>query len=317
MRRLLLVALLLAGPASAQGFPDRAPRILGGFAAGGTSDIINRILAEAAFATLGHRPVVEVRTGANGFIAAGEAVRSPADGYTIVQCATGLLTITPELPGANMPIDPSRDLIPIANFAHSSQMMVVSKNSPFHSVAEVLAAARARPGEVSYASAGIGSVSHLSGARLEQAANIRMLHVPYRGAALGVLDVMAGRADLIITNLGDAMQQIRGGEMRLLAFADGIGSPAFPDAPQIGATVPGYAVSGWFGYCAARGTPEAVIGRWAEAIRAATADPATLRRFAENGLVARFEAPGAFSRTIAADRASWRDVILGANIRAE
>jgi len=317
MKKLLLAALLIAGTASAETFPERPPRILGGFAAGGTSDIINRILAEAAVATLGQRPIVEVRTGANGFIAAGEAVRSGADGYSIVQCATGLLTITPELPGANMPIDPARDLVPIANFAHSSQVMVVGKDSPLRSVADVLAAARARPGAISYASAGIGAVSHLSGARLEQLAGVRMLHVPYRGAALGVLDVRAGRADLIITNLGDAAQQIRAGEMRLLAFADGIGSPAYPDAPQIGATVPGYAVSGWFGYCAARGTPEAIIGRWAEAIRTAANDPATLRRFAESGLVARYEDPAAFSRTIAADRATWRAVIREANIRVE
>jgi tripartite-type tricarboxylate transporter receptor subunit TctC len=317
MKRLLLAALLLAGTAQAQSFPDRQLRILGGFAAGGTSDIINRILAEGALATLGQRPVVEVRTGANGFIAAAEAVRSGADGSSIVQCATGVMTITPELPGANMPIDPSRDLIPIANFAHSSQVMVVGKDSPLRSVADVIAAARARPGAITYASAGIGAVSHLSGARLEQLANIQMVHVPYRGAALGVLDVMAGRADLIITNLGDAAQQIRGGEMRLLAFADGIGSPAFPNAPQIGATVPGYAVSGWFGFCAARGTPEAIVARWAEAIRVAASDPATLRRFAENGLVARYEAPAEFSRTIAADRVTWREVIRGANIRAE
>lgn len=317
MKKLLLIALLLGSAAQAQNLPDRPLRILGGFAAGGTSDIINRLLAEGVVPTLGQRPVVEVRTGANGFIAAGEAVRSGADGSSIVQCATGLMTITPELPGANMPIDPARDLIPIANFVHSSQVMVVAKDSPFRSVADVLAAARARPGTVTYASAGIGAVSHLSGARLEQLANIQMVHVPYRGAALGVLDVMAGRADLIITNLGDAAQQIRGGEMRLLAFADGIGSPAFPDAPQIGATVQGYAISGWFGFCAARGTPEAVVGRWAEAIRVAAADPATLRRFAESGLVARYEAPAEFSRTIAADRATWREVIRGANIRAE
>lgn len=317
MKKLLLAALLLAGTAQAQNLPDRPLRILGGFAAGGTSDIINRLLAEGAAATLGQRPVVEVRTGANGFIAAAEAVRSGADGSSIVQCATGVMTITPELPGANMPIDPARDLIPIANFVHSSQVMVVAKDSPFRSVADVIAAARARPGTITYASAGIGAVSHLSGARLEQLANIQMVHVPYRGAALGVLDVMAGRADLIITNLGDAAQQIRGGEMRLLAFADGIGSPAFPDAPQIGATVQGYAVSGWFGFCAARGTPEAIVGRWAEAIRVAAADPATLRRFAESGLVARYEGPAEFSRTIAADRATWREVIRGANIRAE
>lgn len=318
MKRLLLFAgLLIVLPATAQNFPERTPRILGGFAAGGTSDIVNRILAESAATTLGMRPMVEVKTGANGFIAAAEAVRSPADGHTIVQCSTGLLTITPELPGANMPIDPSRDLIPIANFAHSTQIMVVAANSPYRTVADFLAAARARPGTLTYASAGIGAVSHLSGARLERMAGVQLLHVPYRGAALGVLDVLAGRADTIITNLGDAAAQIRAGEMRLLAFADGIGTPAFPGVPQIGDTVPGYAVSGWFGFCAPRGTPEANVGRWAEVVRIATQDATTQRRLTESGLVPRFEGPAAFSATILADRAIWREVIRGAGIRVE
>ena len=314
---ILLAGLLLSLPVAAQTFPERTPRILGGFAAGGTSDIVNRILAESAATTLGMRPVVEVKTGANGFIAAAEAVRSPHDGHTIVQCSTGLLTITPELPGANMAIDPNRDLIPIANFAHSTQVMVVATNSPYRTVADFLAAARALPGTLTYASAGIGAVSHLSGARLERMAGVQLVHVPYRGAALGVLDVMAGRADTIITNLGDAAAQIRAGEMRLLAFADGIGSPAYPGVPQISEAVPGYAVSGWFGFCAPRGTPEAVVGRWSEAIRIATQDPTTQRRFSESGLVPRYEAPATFSATIAADRAIWRDVIRGASIRVE
>ncbi len=282
MRRLLVIAsLLLASPAWAQGFPERPPRILGGFAAGGTSDTVNRILAESAAATLGIRPVVEVRTG------------------------------------ANPPVDPDRDLVPIANFAHSTQAMVVAANSPHRTVADFLAAARQRPGTLTYASAGIGAVSHLSGARLEQLAGVRLVHVPFRGAAPGVLEVMAGRVDTIITNLGDAAAQIRAGELRLLAFADGIGSPAFPAVPQIAADVPGYAVSGWFGFCAPRGTPEPVLARWVEAIRAASQDAPMQRRLAESGLVPRFEDPSEFSRTISADRAGWREVIRGAGIRAE
>ncbi len=313
MRRLLLALLLLGGAAQAQ----QPARILGGFAAGGTSDMVNRIMAEGAAASLGARPVVEVRTGANGFLAAAEAARSPADGSTVVQCSTGMLTISPELPGAQMPVDPHRDLVPIANFAHSTQAMFVAATSPFRTVEEFLAAARARPGTLTYASAGIGAVSHLSGARLEQMAGVQLVHVPFRGAAPGVVEVMAGRVDAIITNLGDAVQQVRGGSMRMLAFADGIGSPAFPGVPQVGAAVPGYAVSGWFGFCAPRATPEPVIARWAEAIRAAVEDPATLRRLGENGLVPRFEDPAAFARTIATDRATWGAVIRNAGIRAE
>ncbi|MCW8085669.1 Bug family tripartite tricarboxylate transporter substrate binding protein [Sabulicella glaciei] len=313
----LLAACLLPAFAAAQGFPDRPPRILGGFAAGGTSDIVNRILAESAAQTLGQRPVVEVRTGANGFIAAAEAARSAPDGHTIVQCSTGMLTISPELPGVQTPIDPARDLQPIANFAHSTQVMAVTANSPHRTVAGFLDAARGRPGTLTYASAGIGSVSHLSGARLEQMARVPLVHVPFRGAAPGVLDVMAGRVDTIITNLGDVAQQVRGGEMRLLAFADGIGMDGFPGVGQIGDTVPGYAVSGWFGYCAPRGTPEPVVARWADAIRAATEDAATRQRLLQSGLVPRFEDPARFSQTIAADRAAWGAVIRSGNIRAE
>ncbi len=318
MNRLVVAALaaitLASAPAAA--FPDRPVRILGGFAAGGTSDIINRLTAEAVAANFGQRPVVEIRTGANGFIAAAEAARSPADGHTVVQCSTGMLTITPELPGAQMPIDPSRDLVPIANLVHSTQVMVVSARAPYRSVAEVVAAARARPGTITYASAGIGAVSHLSGARFAQLGQLEMIHVPYRGAAPGVLDVAAGRADMIITNLGDVAGQVGEG-LRLLAFADGIGSPRFTGVGQVSEALPGYAVSGWFGLCGPRGMPDAVVARWVEALRTGFADPALQQRLVENGLTPRFEDPATFTRTIATDRAMWGETIRAANIRVE
>lgn len=311
-----LAALLFCSAPQAQGFPDRPPRILGGFAAGGTSDIVNRLIAEAVAPDFGQRPVVEVRTGANGFIAAAEAARGAPDGLTVVQCSTGLLTISPQLPGAQIPIDPARDLVPIANVAHSSQVMVVSAGSPYRSVAEFVAAARERPGRLTFASAGIGSVSHLSGARLAQAAALELVHVPYRGAAPGVLDVAAGRADTIITNLGDVVAQLGEG-LRLLAFADGIGSPRFAGVPQVSDTLPGYAVSGWFGLCGPRSLPPALARRWFEALRNGFDDPALRRRVEENGLVLRLEDSAAFARTVEADRQGWGKVIRAAGIRAE
>ncbi|MBR0662963.1 tripartite tricarboxylate transporter substrate binding protein [Roseomonas hellenica] len=318
MKRLLVAALALLslGSLPAGAFPDRPPRILGGFAAGGTSDIVNRLLAEAVAPHLGLRPVVEVRTGANGFIAAEAAARSAPDGHTVVQCATGLLTVTPNLPGAQLPIDPARDLVPIANIVHSTQAMVVAARSPYRSVAEVLAAARARPGTITYASAGIGSVSHLSGARLAQLGGLDLVHVPYRGAAPGVLDVAAGRTDLIITNLGDVAGQIGEG-LRLLAFADGIGSPRYAGTGQVSDALPGYAVSGWFGLCGPRGMPEPVITRWVEAIRAGFADAAIRQRLQENGLTLRLEDSAGFARTIEQDSRLWREVIRAASIRVE
>ncbi|HEV7458181.1 MAG TPA: tripartite tricarboxylate transporter substrate binding protein [Roseococcus sp.] len=318
MKKIAFIALAagMLAATGAQAFPDRPIRILGGFAAGGTSDLVNRLTAEAVSGAFGQRPVVDIRTGANGFIAAAEAARSAPDGHTVVQCSTGLLTITPELPGAQMPMDPARDLVPIANLVHSTQVMVVSARSEYRSVADVVAAARARPGSITYASAGIGSVSHLSGARFAQTGRLDLTHVPYRGAAPGVVDVAAGRATTIITNLGDVAAQLGEG-LRLLAFADGIGSPRFPGVAQISETLPGYAVSGWFGLCAPRGLPEAVLGRWVEALRAGFGAPALQQRLLEYGLTPRFEDPATFARTIATDRAAWGETIRAGGIRVE
>jgi tripartite-type tricarboxylate transporter receptor subunit TctC len=315
MKKLAIATAFLLFGASlpAAAFPDQQVRILGGFAAGGTSDIVNRLVAEAVAPSFGQRPVVEVRTGANGFIAADAAARSQPNGHTVVQCSTGMMTVSPQLPGAQLPIDPAQDLVPIVNIVHSTQAMVVSARSPHRSVADVLAAARAKPGSISYASAGIGSVSHLSGARFAQLGQLDLVHVPYRGAAPGVLDVAAGRADLIITNLGDVAGQLGEG-LRLLAFADGIGSPRFPDAGQVSDALPGYAVSGWFGLCGPRGMPQEAIARWAEAIRKGFADAALQQRLQENGLTLRFEEPDAFARTIDQDRRLWGEVIRAARI---
>ncbi|MFC4167749.1 Bug family tripartite tricarboxylate transporter substrate binding protein [Teichococcus aestuarii] len=321
-RVLGLAALLASAPlalsrAAEGAFPDRPPRIIGGFAPGGTSDIVARLVAEAVAPAFGQRPVVENRTGANGAIAAEAVARAAPDGHTVLQCATGLLTITPQLPGAQMPLDPAQELVPIVNVAHSTQVMVVAAQSPYQDVAGFLAAARRQPGRLSYASAGIGSVSHLSGARLAQQAGLGLVHVPYRGAALGVVDVVAGRADTIITNLGDVVAQIQGGGLRLLAFADGIGSPLFPEAPQISATVPGYAVSGWFGLCGPRGMPAGLVARWAAAVRQGMDTPEMRRRLQELGLTPRLEEPARFAETIAQDHRDWGAVIRAGGIRVE
>lgn len=313
----LLLFAVMSGPAAAQApFPDRPPRILGGFAPGGTSDLVSRLLADAVSPLLGQRVVVENRTGAAGMIAAETMVRGPADGYTIFQCAS-LVTVLPELPGARLTLDPFTDMVPVANAAHSSQAMVVKADAPWHDVAAFLAEARARPGALTYASSGIGSLSHLSGARLEGLAEVQLLHVPYRGAALGILDVIGGRTSAMITNLGDVVRQAQGGQLRLLGFADGLGSPLFPDAPLIKATVPGYEISGWFGFCGPRGMPAEALTRWQDAIGQALRDPAVQKRLLDNGLTPRFEDATAFGRTMQADRLVWRETIRAGNIRAE
>ncbi|SDD22301.1 Bug family tripartite tricarboxylate transporter substrate binding protein [Belnapia rosea] len=312
----LLGAALCMGPAMAQP-ADRPLRIVAGFAPGGTSDIVARVVAEGVAQSLGQRPVVENRTGANGFIAAEAVVRGPSDGSTVLQCPMGSMTISPEIPGMHIPIDVSQDLVPVANVARSSYAVVTGARSPYRTLEELLAAARARPGALSYGSAGIGTAQHLSGERLKGMASVDLVHVPYRGAAPAALDLIAGRIDILITNLGDVIRQVQGGELRLLALADEAGWPDFPDAPRLPRIVPGLEVIGWFGICGPRGMPEEAVARWADAIRASLGGAELRKRLLDNGLAPAFEDPQAFAQTIARDRRMWGETIRAARIRAE
>ncbi len=314
MKRLLLTLLLLPAIAQAQ---DRPPRVLAGFAPGGTGDLVARLIAEGAAQHLGVRPVVENRTGANGFIAAEAVARSTPDGSTVLQCPMGTMTISPELPGAALPVDPRTELVPVANFALSSYGVVTGARSPYRTLQELLAAARARPGGLTYASAGIGTAQHLTGARLAAMAGLDMLHVPFRGAAPAALEVIAGRVDLLITNLGDVVGQIRSGDLRLLALADREGVPEFAAAPRLPDIVPGLEVAGWFGLCGPRGMAPAAVARWADALAAALREPAIRQRLLENGLTPVIEGPDAFAGRMARDRQAWGETIRRAGIRAE
>jgi tripartite-type tricarboxylate transporter receptor subunit TctC len=311
----LLAGLLGTLPAAAQ-FPDRPLRLVSGFAAGGASDLLSRIVAEAVSPLIGQRIVVENRTGVNGVIAAEAVARSAADGYTAFQCPMSTMSITPQLQGANLPLDPGAELVPVSNVALSSYGLVVAAGSPHRSVADLLAAARARPGQLTFASAGVGSAQHLSGELLKRLAGVDMVHVPYRGAAPAIVDILGGRTDFMITNLGDAARQIQGGELRLLGQGDPSIFPLFPDNPRIAETVPGFEVTGWFGICLPKATPRGPVERWAGAIRRAMDDPALVRRLQDAGFTPLYEDPEAFARRLAQDRRTWRDVIQAGNVRA-
>lgn len=309
-------ALLVAGAAQAQP-TDRPTRIMVGFAPGGTTDITARVVAEGVAPRFGHRAVVETRTGANGFLAAEAVVRGPNDGSTVLLCPMGPMTISPEMPGMHIPINVGQDLVPVANVARSSYVVVTGASSPYRTLQDLIAAAKARPGALTYASAGYGAAQHLSGERLKRLTGTDMVHVPYRGAAPAALDVIAGRADVLITNLGDVIGQIKGGQLRLLAMGDREGWPDFPDAPRLPDIVPGLEVIGWFGICGPRGMPEEAIVNWAEAIRQGLQDATLRQRLIESGLAPNFEDPATFARTIARDRQAWGETIRAAGIRVE
>lgn len=311
-------ALLWSGAALAQSsLPDRPLRIISGFAPGGSSDTLTRLIAEAISPTLGQRVVVENRTGVNGVVTAAYVAQSPPDGAMIYQCSMSTLAITPQLQGATLPLDPGVDTTPVANVALSSYGLFVGASSEYRSVADVLAAARARPGRITFASPGAGSAQHLSGELMKSLAGVDMTHVPYRGTAPAVLDLMAGRIDFMIGNLGDATRQTLSGDLRLLGIGDPTPSPVFPNAPRIAETLPGFDVTGWFGMCGHKEMPDVLRQIWANAIGRAMQDATVRQRLADLGFTPHFENTADFARRLEADRRTWREVIRAGNVTAE
>ena len=307
-----LIALTLNTAAAQQ-----PVRMLYGFAAGGSGDLAARLLADVASKELGQRVVVENRTGANGMIAAEGAARGPTDGSNVLFCTTGNMTIVTELPGAQLPINPATDLIGIGQLLRSTFGLVVSKDSPYRSVQDLVADARANPGKVSSATPGVGSVQHLSTELLGQKIGAKMVHVPYRGSQAALQDLLANRTSFSITNLGDVIGHIRSGQLRLLGLGDPLGKRFFPEAPMIAEVVPGFETYAWFGLCGPKGMPDAVVERWEKAIKAAVDDPTVSQKLLDNGMVPAFADSAALKKTMDENRRNYREVIRAANIKAE
>lgn len=318
MMGLVLIALAVQKAAAQQpAFSDRSIRMLYGFAPGGSGDMAARLLADVASRVLGQRVVVENRTGANGMIAAEAAARGPTDGHNVLFCTTGNMTIVTELPGLQLSVNPATELIAIGQLLRSTFGLVVGKESPYHSIQDLVAAARANPGTISYATPGVGSVQHLSTELLSQKLGIKMVHVPYRGSQAALQDLIAGRTNFSITNLGDVISHVRSGSLRLLALGDPLGKRFFPDAPMISDVAPGFETYAWFGLCGPTGMPAAVVKRWEQAIKAAVEDPAVSQKLLDNGMVPAFADAAALTKTMEENRRNYREVIRAANIRAE
>ena len=315
---LALVALTFQTATAQQpAFPDRTVRMLYGFAAGGSGDMAARLLADVASKELGQRVVVENRTGANGLIAAEGAARGPTDGSNVLFCTTGNMTIVTELPGAQLPINPATDLIGLGQLLRSTFGLVVGKDSPYRSIQDLVADARAHPGKVSYATPGVGSVQHLSTELLGQKLAAQMVHVPYRGSQAALQDLFAGRTSFSITNLGDVISHIRSGQLRLLGLGDPLGKRFFPDAPMIAEVAPGFETYAWFGLCGPTGMQDAAIKRWEKAIKTAVDDPTVSQRLLDNGMVPAFTDSAALKQTMEENRRNYREIIRAANIKAE
>jgi len=257
----VLIALLLSPLlAFAQGYPTKPVKMIVPYAAGGTTDVLARIMADKLTQGLGQTVVIEYKPGAGGTIGADAAAKSPADGYTMVMGAPGSHSTATSL-YAKLPYDPVKDFAPIVHVANVPNSIVVHPSLAVKSVPELIAYAKARPGELTYGSAGTGATTHLTGELFALLANVKLTHIPYKGSGQAMVDLLGGQIQMMFENLPGAATQIRSGKIRGLAVTSLRRSAAFPDLPAVSETLPGFEVVAWFALFAPAGTPAAIVAR--------------------------------------------------------
>ena len=313
-----LVGIGLApNPLSAQDFPTRPVTIIVASTAGGGTDIVSRIVADQLAKELGQPFVVENRPGSGSVTGTAFAAHATPDGYTLQTGLNASMAVNPSL-FANLPYDPIRDFAPVGMLAEFPFVVVVSKNFPAHSIKELIALAKARPGEINYASAGNGTGQHLSMELFKLMTGTNLTHVPYRGAAPAYSDVISGQVPVFIDNLASGLGQIKGGNVRALAVTGKERSPLLPDVPTVEeAGVPGYVYYTWFGLWAPKETPPPTVDKLHDALKRALADPTVKARIAADAgqpLDMPLADIGPFLKS---EIAKWADVVKRAGITVE
>jgi tripartite-type tricarboxylate transporter receptor subunit TctC len=289
-----------AGFAQAPWAPDRPVRFVVGFAPGGSTDTTARVVAQGIAAGLGQQVVVENRTGAAGNIATEFVARSAADGHTLIVASMGSHAVNAAL-YRNLSFDPVRDFAPVSLVALSASLLVVRKDLPVASVAELIARARANPGALNCGTAGAGSSQHFAAALFEHRAGIRFTQVVYRGGAPAMADLVSGRIDLLFTPVVEAMQQVRDGQVKALGITAGRRSLAMPDAAPIGETLAGYEFNSWLGLFAPAATPRPAIERLSREIASALRTAAARDRLEQLGYQPVGSTPEEFATFFAAE----------------
>jgi len=311
------VAALAGAPVWAQSKIGGDVRFYCGFAPGGTADLLCRILADAVTPEVSQKVIVDTKTGASGFIANETVANGAPDGRTIGLAAMAAMCVAPVMPGQKLPINVDTDLTPIANIAGVYNMLVFGKHVPFRTVPELIEQAKKNPGKLSYASAGNGTSQHLAGELFQKMAGVKLLHVPYRGGAPAIQDMVAGNCDMMFGNMPEFLGQIGGGGLIPIAFGSPHPSPLFPNLPVISKYLPGFEVVNWFAVFGSKGLPADLVGAWNKALRVAVAKPDVQKRFVENGMDTVIGSPEELKATIVADRKKWAAVIQEAGIRAD
>lgn len=298
-------------------WPTRPMTLIVPFPPGGTTDLLARLVARETGQRLGQSMVVENRPGAGGGIGAAAVARARPDGYTLVMGTLGTQVTNPFI-YAEVPYDATRDFAPVTLVANTPNVFLVSARQPIASMAQLREQARREPGKLNYASTSLGGSPHLSGELYTKMAGVDIRHVPYKGAAPAMTDLLGGQVHVMIDNLPSAMAQIQAGTVRALAVTTPERVPLLPDVPTVAqAGLPGYEVNAWFGLLAPAGTPAAITQRIQSALAEAFSDPAIRAQVESLGAIPVASTPQVFADIIQSDTAKWRRVISEAAIQPQ
>jgi tripartite-type tricarboxylate transporter receptor subunit TctC len=301
--------------AKAQAYPTRPVRIIVGFAAGGTNDILARLIGQWLSDKLGQPYIVEDRPGAGGNIAAEAVVRSRADGYTLYLASPSDTVNATLYDKLNFSF--ARDIAPVASIMRTPLVVVVNPSVPARTVSELIAYAKANPGKLNMGSAGNGTSPHVAGEMFKMMTGVDMQHVPYRGGAPAVSDLIGGQVQVMFAVMSDCIEHVRAGRLRDLAVTTATPSEALPGIPTVADVLPGYESSYWVGIGAPKNTPVDIVEKLNKEINRALADPTIKARLADLGASVLSGSPADFGKLIADETEKWGKVVRAANIRAE
>jgi tripartite-type tricarboxylate transporter receptor subunit TctC len=299
-----------------QAYPNKPVRLVVPFVAGGATDIVARLVAQKLSAAWGQSIVVENRGGAGGNIGAEAVAKSPPDGYTILVTSGSIVTVNPHM-YKKMPFDARKDLMPITNLASGPQVLVVNNSVPARNLREFMALARAKPGQMNFGSAGIGSQVHMAAESFIYAAGIDAQHIPYKGEAVAYTDLVGSQVQFMVGNIAGAAAHISAGRIRALGVTSARRSPMLADVPTLAeAGLAGFENTGWFGFMAPAGTPRSIIDKIHADTVKVLADPEVREKLTQQGMVAVGNTPSDFAADIAVEFERWSKVVAARNLSA-
>ncbi|HSN39426.1 MAG TPA: tripartite tricarboxylate transporter substrate binding protein [Burkholderiales bacterium] len=304
----LLGALLAAGGAWAQNYPSKPVRVIVPFSAGGATDIVARIVGQKLTDIWGQTVVVDDRAGASGNIGGDLAAKSTPDGYTLFMTSGSIVTANQYL-FKKMPFDPEKDLVAVTNVASGPQALVVNPGFPAKSVKELIAMAKAKPKSMTFGSAGFGTQTHLAAENFIYSAGIDAVHVPYKGEAPAITDLVGGQIQFVTPNLAAAIAFVKQGKLRALGVTSKTRSSQLPDVPAIAETLPGFENLGWFGFMVPAGTSKAIIEKVQKDTAKVLQSADVRKRLADLGMAPVANSPAEFAKAIKEESARWAKII--------